>query len=94
MKMDIQLRSLIDVDAETIAKLANNIKIWNNIRDLMPHPYSKNDAINFINMIRDENPPVTFGIEYEGNLCGAIGLIPQKDVYRKSYELGYWIGEP
>lgn len=94
MKIDVQLRSLRDTDASEIAKLANNIKVWNNLRDLMPHPYSQNDAVSFIEMVKKEERPVTFGIEYEGNLCGVIGITPQTDVYRKSAELGYWIGEP
>jgi hypothetical protein len=29
-----------------------------------------------------------------GIFCGVIGLVGQKDVYRKTAEIGYWIGEP
>jgi len=35
-----------------------------------------------------------FVIELEGELVGSIALVPQTDVYRKSTEIGYWIGEP
>ena len=41
-----------------------------------------------------EDPQQTFGIRYEEELCGIISLHMQKDVYQKSAEIGYWIGEP
>ena len=90
----ITLRSLIDDDASTLAKLANNKKIWDNLRDIMPYPYSVDNAIFFIDLVKQEDPQVTFGIEYKGALCGVIGLVAQQDVYKKTAEIGYWIGEP
>jgi RimJ/RimL family protein N-acetyltransferase len=42
----------------------------------------------------EEDPKQRFGIAYKGSLCGAIGLDIQRDVYRKTAEIGYWIGEP
>lgn len=94
MKDTIALRRLTPEDAPTIAHLLNNKKIWDNLRDIMPHPYSEQDADNFIRMTGKENPRVTFAIEYEGQFCGVIGLIPGADIYRRGAELGYWIGEP
>ena len=38
--------------------------------------------------------PMTFAIDYEGQFCGVIGLTRQTDVYKKTAEIGYWIGEP
>jgi [ribosomal protein S5]-alanine N-acetyltransferase len=90
----ISLRQLQPADKPILAQLANNKKIWDNLRDYIPFPYTENDAEYFIQLTRQENPAVTFGIEYNTRLCGVIGLVPQKDVYRKSAEIGYWIGEP
>ena len=90
----ITLRSLTDDDASTLAKLANNKKIWDNLRDVMPHPYLAGNAIFFINLVKQEDPQMTFAIEYQGELCGVIGLVAQQDVYKKTAEIGYWIGEP
>ena len=92
--MNIKLKPLHEDDALVIAKLANNRKIWNNIRDAMPHPYKKEDADFFIGSKINEDPCLTFGILANENICGMIGLEVQKDIYRKSAELGYWIGEP
>lgn len=85
---------MADQDQEALASLANNKKIWDNLRDLMPHPYTVRDAQAFIQMTGQEDPQMTFAIAYEGQLCGVIGLVGQTDVYRKTAEIGYWIGEP
>jgi len=90
----IILRPLNNNDSTELALLANNKKIWDNLRDYIPFPYTINDAISFINMVKDQKPFMTFAIEFDGHLCGVIGLVAQKDVYRKTAEVGYWIGEP
>ncbi len=91
---NIKLRILRYADRVTLAKLANNIKIWNNLRDMLPHPYSFGDADKFIDMVKLQKPQVTFAIEFEHDFVGVIGIILQPDVYRKGAEIGYWIGEP
>ena len=90
----IILRSFADDDVTVLAKLANNKKVWDNLRDFFPFPYSKENAIYFINLCKEEDPQMTFAIEYKGQFCGVIGLVAQTDVYQKTAEVGYWIGEP
>ena len=90
----IILRPLNDNDSTELALLANNKKVWDNLRDFMPFPYTIDDAFFFINMVKEEKPVMTFAIEFDRHLCGVIGLVGQKDVYRKTAEIGYWIGEP
>ena len=90
----IKLRPIKESDADAIAVLANNKKIWDNVRNKMPFPYAVKDAEYFIGLKINEDPVSTFVIEYEGQLSGLIGLHVQEDVYCKSAELGYWIGEP
>ncbi len=90
---EVILRELHLSDISQLAKLANNKNIWVNLRDSFPYPYGEIDAKIFINSVIEEKPKQNFGIEYDGDLCGVIGLIIQKDVYRKSAEIGYWIGE-
>ncbi|WP_291855293.1 GNAT family protein [Marinilabilia sp.] len=90
----IRLRPFYESDAPTLARLINNRKIWNNIRDFIPHPYFEQDAREFIGFCNQEDPKTTFAVEYEGEFVGAVGLVPQTDVYRISAEIGYWLGEP
>ena len=93
--MDVILRRLAINDAKPLAQLANNRKIWDNLRDYIRYPYKLEDAINFIQFIGKEKPEQTFAIcSKSGDVCGVIGLALQKDVYRDTAELGYWIGEP
>lgn len=93
-KSEIQIRPLLIADKTQMAQLANNKKIWDNVRDYFPHPYSEKDAEAFITSQNKEVHTGNFAIECNGNFSGVIGLILQKDVYRKSAEIGYWIGEP
>ena len=90
----IKIRPLDLSDKTTLASLANNKNIWDNLRDYIPYPYTESDAIFFINSTKQEEPQQSFGIVFNNNICGVISLVIQKDVYHKSAEIGYWIGEP
>jgi len=91
--MAIQIRKLTINDREALASMANNRKIWNLVRDKMPHPYSLEDADRFIAMKKDQLEDFVFAIDCDSRFSGMIGLHPQGDVYKRSMELGYWIGE-
>ncbi|HUW92802.1 MAG TPA: GNAT family N-acetyltransferase [Bacteroidales bacterium] len=91
---EVSLRKLDAADNLTIAALANNRKVWDNITDVMPHPYSVRDANAFISMALNSDTEIIFAIEYQGKLAGVIGLHRQKDVFRLTSEIGYWLGEP
>ncbi len=94
MEEKIKIRPLKLSDKTELAKLANNKNIWDNLRDYIPFPYKESDAEFFIDLTNKEEPKQTFGIQYNGKLSGIIGLTIQNDVYKKSAEIGYWIGEP
>lgn len=95
LKQDkIILRPLHDNDKVSIARLLNNKRIWDNLRDFVPFPYTPEDASRFIEIKKSESPPATFAIESEDSFCGIIALAGQTDVYKKTAEIGYWIGEP
>ena len=92
--MNLKLRLPEPEDAATITALANNRKIFLNLRDGFPHPYHLKDAEGFIERARSGNPPSVFAIEWEGQYVGGMGLHLQEDVARRTAEIGYWIGEP
>ena len=94
MEKQIKLRLLKLSDKTELTRLANNKKVWDNLRDHIPFPYKESDAEFFIDRTKNEEPKQTFGIQFNGKLVGVIGLVIQKDVYKKSAEIGYWIGEP
>ena len=81
-------------DAETLTALYNNIKIWNNLRDYIPHPYTLDDATKFITAQSEIVPTQNFAIIQDEQIVGGIGILLNVDVYRMNVELSYWIGEP
>ncbi len=80
-------------DEASLAQHANNRKIWRNLRDTFPHPYTLKDAEEWIRFASAENPPRNFAIVVEEEAAGGIGFVVKDDVYRRTAELGYWLGE-
>ena len=81
-------------DAPDLPKSANNIHIWNNMRDGFPYPYTESDAVAFIAACEKMTPVTNFAIEIEGQAVGGVGYMRQTDVERFSAETGYWLAEP
>jgi RimJ/RimL family protein N-acetyltransferase len=94
MNKSIQIRPWQKQDAQALAAIANNRKIWNNVRDQLPNPYTVMDALQWMNHIKDQKPEQHQAILYNGLVVGNIGCKLQEDVYRKSIEIGYFVGEP
>jgi ribosomal-protein-alanine N-acetyltransferase len=89
-----EVRSWAMSDVDALARCANNRKIWLNLRDAFPHPYTKHDAREFIRSVRERAPETTFAIAVDGEAAGSIGFILHRDVERVSAEIGYWLAEP
>ena len=87
------VRSWRTDDAESLQRHADNRKIWINLRDRFPHPYTLDDAHAFLKMAMGMAPQTYFAIEVEGQAAGGIGYQPHEDVERVSAEIGYWLGE-
>ncbi|NCI47868.1 GNAT family N-acetyltransferase [Sediminibacterium soli] len=91
---EIVLRPWQKQDAQPLAAIANNRRIWNNVRDRLPSPYTVVDALQWIAHVSKEDPMVHFAIDYRGQLAGSIGCMLKEDISRKSVEIGYLVGEP
>jgi ribosomal-protein-alanine N-acetyltransferase len=92
--MKIVLRPWTFADVNDLSTLANNRKIWDNVRDYFPHPYTRKKAEEWIAIHHQKNPVTHFVIEVNGKLAGGISFLTKEDIYRCSMEIGYWIGEP
>jgi [ribosomal protein S5]-alanine N-acetyltransferase len=79
---------------EQLVEYFNNINIWNNLRNYIPHPYTIEDAEKFILTQIETFPSQNFAIFNENELVGGIGINLCNDVYVMNVELGYWIAEP
>jgi RimJ/RimL family protein N-acetyltransferase len=96
--MELQLatcgvRSWRAGDVPSLVAHADNRRIWINLRDRFPHPYTKADAQAYIRFVRGMNPETFFAITVHDEAVGSIGYVLQHDVERVSAEVGYWLGE-
>lgn len=90
---DFELREWELTDCFSLAEHINNIKIWNNVRDGLPHPYTLQDAEAYIRMVQTKPFVQDFAIVVDGKAVGGVGIVPMSDVGRVSAEIGYWLGE-
>jgi RimJ/RimL family protein N-acetyltransferase len=74
------LRELALSDAPSLARHANDRRIWLQLRDVFPHPYGEEDAIEFIERIQMQNQPTAFALAVDGQAVGVIGLTVQTDI--------------
>lgn len=89
----LQLRPWRPEDAPSLAEQADNRNIWNNVRDIFPHPYTPEDARAYIELAGSKPRIEDMAIVVDGLAVGGLGFVPQSDVERYNAELGYWIGE-
>jgi ribosomal-protein-alanine N-acetyltransferase len=88
------VRSWTVDDLGPLVRHADNRKIWLNLRDRFPHPYTRRDGRDFIHTARSQRPETMFAIEVDGEAAGGIGFVQHIDVERVSAEIGYWLAEP
>jgi RimJ/RimL family protein N-acetyltransferase len=91
---DFLLRDWRIEDAPSIARYGNNHKIWLNLRDGFPYPYTLRDAEAYIRRVNETEPRTVFAIATESEAIGSIGLMLGVDVHRFTAEMGYWLAEP
>jgi [ribosomal protein S5]-alanine N-acetyltransferase len=91
---DLLLRPWQMTDAAVLVEIANNSQVYKWLRDAFPSPYTYQDAVNWILHAGKHHPPESFAVVKNGVLTGSVGWVPGTDIYRKSCEIGYFIGEP
>jgi [ribosomal protein S5]-alanine N-acetyltransferase len=90
----IVLRPWSEFDAKKLALIADNKNIADNLRDGFPFPYSVKDARIWLESILSENtPPRFFAILVDNVVVGSIGIVTKTDIYRKNFEIGYFLDE-
>lgn len=77
-----------------LARHADNIRIWRNVRDCFPHPYTAEDARAYIGYTLSEPEIENLAIVINGQAVGGVGIDFLTDIQRYNAELGYWLGEP
>ena len=88
-----QIREFLANDVEAIVKNANNREVSKYMRDSFPYPYTKDNAVQWIDFVKKNYSSLFFAIANENELIGGIGAVPQTDVHRFSAEVGFWLGQ-
>ena len=91
---DYCIRSWQEGDFQALQSYADNRKVWLNLRNIFPHPYTEQDARTWIRFSLSEEPQRSFAIASRDEAIGGIGLVFRQDIHSHSAELGYWLGEP
>jgi RimJ/RimL family protein N-acetyltransferase len=88
------LRPYRQEDEPALVRYANNRNVSRNTRDRFPYPYTAADARDWTARVGGQVPVTDFAIVVDGEVVGGIGIEPGTDVFRRSAEVGYWLGEP
>jgi [ribosomal protein S5]-alanine N-acetyltransferase len=80
-------------DEASLVRHANNRNVWITLGDRFPHPYTLDDAREWIAATGSQDPTVHFAIVVDGEAAGGIGLELQQDIAKRSAVIGFWLGE-
>jgi RimJ/RimL family protein N-acetyltransferase len=89
------IRTFRPGDAESITKHIGTYSVSRNMVRI-PHPYTLQDAVDWIGIATKRDPQTNFGIAIDGQIVGGIGLTVNPggvDACKHTAEIGYWLGE-
>ena len=92
-KICIQIRKWKPGDENDLVRHASDPAVVKFLKNSFPYPYTKSDARRWIYFANNIVKGYFRAIELNGEVVGCIGVEKQEDVYCKSAELGYWIGQ-
>ena len=86
------VRTLRPGDERSLSRHGNNPKIWANMRDRFPSPYTEAAGAELIAQALAHGQP-SYAIDVGGEAVGGVTLTVGTDIERIGAELGYWLGE-
>lgn len=87
-----RLRPWREGDQAALLQHANDWEVARWLRDRFPHPYTAEDADEWVEYAGTVLRREVFAIDVGGEAIGSVGLIRGEDVFRRSAEVGYWLG--
>ena len=77
-------------DARAIGLLAGDYDVAS-MTGTIPHPYSEEMAVDWIESLQAGDEGVAFAVDLDGELIGCVGY---RAIDKTHAEMGYWIGKP
>lgn len=88
------LRPWREGDQPSLVRYGNNRAVWRNLTDMFPHPYERSHADGWVSFANADPRSTHCAIELHGEAIGGIGAMAGSDIYRRTADFGYWLGEP
>jgi ribosomal-protein-alanine N-acetyltransferase len=88
------LRHWAPADKASLVVHANNHRVWRNLADIFPHPYTDADADQWLSLANSPTRSLNLAIEFEGVAVGGIGARAGEGIFVRTAQFGYWLGEP
>ena len=87
------LRAWRDDDAAALAEHAGNVKVWRNMSDSFPHPYTLQIAQHWVQRGHVDFGGDHWAVVFNDMAVGGAGLHQQAAQFRCNAEIGYWLAE-
>lgn len=87
-----RLRTWRPSDLGDLVSRADDRRIWINMTDTFPTPYTTADGREWIDRCRAQRPPRDLVIAVDDRVAGVCGFVPQGGVEAAGGLIGYWLG--
>lgn len=92
--MKIELVQMDVSQAGEIARLLNDRRVWSTLSDIVPFPYSQQDALDFMALVQAEGSPLkSYTVLADGRVAGVVGYECGKLNKSHVAVIGYWYGQ-
>jgi RimJ/RimL family protein N-acetyltransferase len=88
------VRDWVRADKASLLRFGNDRRVWRNLLDRFPHPYTDEHAEGWFALLEAMPEPTHWAIDVDGKAVGGIGVDLGKGMFAKTAEFGYWIAEP
>jgi ribosomal-protein-alanine N-acetyltransferase len=87
-----RLRAYRPDDVDALLAIADDPLVTRWMTAGFPHPYTRADALAWIEKASAEDPTDNFAIEVGGTLAGSVGIRPLHGEHAGTAMFGYWLG--
>jgi [ribosomal protein S5]-alanine N-acetyltransferase len=91
---NIVLRPWSSNDYSSLVQYGNNKRVWRNLSDMFPHPYTHQHAVEWVEFSANASASIHLAIDLEGEAIGGAGVIAGEGMEFHTGKFGYWLGEP
>jgi len=88
------LRAWRESDAPALSKHADNPKVWRNMSDRFPQPYTLAIAEHWVSRGHIDFGGDNWAIAFEDGAVGGCGIVQETGPFLCNAEIGYWLAEP